>query len=321
MSTSSFIAKLDDINIIQISGEQRHEYLHGQLTVSTTNFDNGRARLAAHCDFKGKMFSIAWLSHYQDSFLMASNHEAAKESLTQLKKYGVFSKVEIKFNEEFVCLGLSGSSANIASLTTLFPNLNQQHCSVMSNEFGQVICFNDSNLRYLCYLTSHGMKLLQDNTSLQHFACAQAWHMLEVEAGIANIQGPTIGQFVPQMLNLHHLNAIDFDKGCYMGQEVVARTKYLGKNKRAAFLLHLQNTSNQLPQAKVGDTIETKIGENWRRNGIILRLSTQISEDNTLANVALLAVMSIDTAIGTVARLKDSDSLFVVKQLPYGVDQ
>lgn len=311
MANESFMALLDDLSIVVIAGDQRHEYLHGQITVDTKHFDADKAKIAAHCDFKGKMFSAMVVSEFEDRFMLCMHNESALESLAQLNKYGVFSKVDIALNEELHIVGITGNS-NISVLKALFPDLQSLHMRVTSNEFGQTVCFNDTSLRYLCYLTEKGKQRLIDISDIKEFASKQLWNMLEIEAGIGNIQKTTIGQFVPQMLNFQSINAIEFDKGCYMGQEVVARTKFLGKNKRAAFLLQASESSQA--NAVAGQNVEVQIGDSWRRGGLVVRAAL----DDT-KQLKMLAVLPNDTTIGSLVRLKDTNIELRVMQMPYEI--
>ena len=317
MATHSFMATLDDLNIVKVSGEQRFDYLNGQLTVSTKRFDGASARLTAHCDFKGKMFAAIIISQCNDAFLLSMHKDSAIISQEQLKKYGVFSKVDIQINEELHCIGIAGDE-NIKHLRVLFPALSSTHMSTTNSEFGQAICFNDASLRYLCYLSDKGKQRLLDISDADAFVPCDSWNMLEIEAGIANIQTATMSQFVPQMLNFQSIHAIDFDKGCYMGQEVVARTKFLGKNKRATFLL--SGTLESERSINAGDNIELQIGESWRRSGVIVRAVSRpnaVDESGNSKTVKLLAVMPNDTDPNAVVRLKDSDVRLSVTPLPY----
>lgn len=310
---TSFITRLPNLSIIELTGEQRHEYLHGQLTVATTNFDKNHAKRAAHCDFKGKMFSALTVTDYMDRFLLLADTSAAQESFAQLKKYGVFSKVDIKLNENLKVFAGFGPQA-LETFKVLFKCINDSNMNVCSNEFGQVITFNDTSLRYIAYLTESGEARLQDIVDLPIGDDISLWEALEIEAGIANIQQATISEFVPQMLNLQAIHAIDFDKGCYMGQEVIARTKFLGRNKRATFVLE-----GQLPQGHcedslaVGNNVEIQLGDNWRRGGVINRVSVVEGE------ILLLAVMANDTEASSVVRLKDTGIALTVKSLPYSL--
>ncbi len=319
LNPSNFITPLKSLSIIRIEGEQSSDYLHGQLTVDTKNFDENKARLTAHCDFKGKMFSVSFLSKFKNNYFLTAHKDSASESLQQLKKYGVFSKVEIKLCDRMKIFGVYGDDAS-KDLKTLFPDAVDEHLSSVQNSFGQVISFNDSSKRYLFIATEDGEQQLREVTG-DLTNSEQIWEKLEIEAGLSNIQSPTISQYVPQMLNLQYLNAIDFDKGCYMGQEVVARTKFLGKNKRATFIFQGEtSTPNTLAkEPSVGDSIEVKIDESWRRGGTILRVVKLENDQST--EFKGLAVMANDTAVGSVLRLKGSQQELSIQPLPYSIEQ
>ncbi|MBT1452325.1 tRNA-modifying protein YgfZ [Glaciecola sp. XM2] len=310
---ASFLVNLASRHLVSISGEQRDEYLHGQLTVNTKQFDAKKARITAHCDFKGKMWSVSILSAFAQSYHMLMPQASAKETLTQLKKYGVFSKVAIEdTTAQWRILGGSGEAVN-ASLQTLFPDLTNEHLGVTSNTFGQVITFDDTTVRYLVTLNEQGFIRLRDAYADSIGDDETVFELLEIEAGLAFLQDNTVGEFVPQMLNLQALNAIDFDKGCYMGQEVVARTKFLGKNKRATYILS-SDKSLPLDTIAPGATLEKSVGENFRRGGTLL---TGANGEN---GSKVLAVLANDTQVGDVLRLKDSGEQLTVLPLPYSLE-
>ena len=330
MAIYSFITALNNLSVISVSGTQRRDYLHGQLTIATKEFDPTMARFAAHCDFKGKMFTAMLVSEFDDAFLLGVHKDSVAVSEAVLKKYAVFSKVSISISQSYHAVGVAGTD-NIGHLQLLFPNLSGNHMDATHNEYGQVICFNDASLRYLCYLNDKGTKRLLEVSKIEQFSHCDTWDLLEIEAGIANIQTETISQFVPQMLNFQCLGAIDFNKGCYMGQEVVARTKFLGKNKRATFLLSHDHTSLEPIEAsttapiKAGDTLEMQIGENWRRAGTVVRswtshsLSAGAAPSQGPIKVKLLAVLPNDIDTSVVIRLQNSNIRLAIEALPYEV--
>jgi folate-binding protein YgfZ len=313
-----FLSELPNSKVITLSGEQRDEYLHGQITIDTKHFDNSHARLAAHCDFKGKMWSNFVLTQCGESYHLVMPESASTESLAQLKKYGVFSKVEIDtLNEDYYVLGGTGEQLK-QDLQSIFGDINEQHLSHCKNKFGEVITFNDTSLRYLVVLHKDGfskLRTLAKNYLQKHSA---AWNMLEIEAGLGFVENDTIGEFVPQMLNLQMLDGIDFNKGCYMGQEVVARTKFLGKNKRALYILQASPSQgdddvnhSQSTAIVPGDILEKSVGENWRRGGTVIKSA------NVAGITKILAVLANDTEVDDVLRLKSNGKTFSVMPLPY----
>jgi folate-binding protein YgfZ len=310
---SSFLVHLPDRRLISMRGEQRAEYLHGQITVNTKHFDPTRARHAAHCDFKGKMWAVFLLTQYKDAFHMIMPKHSAQESLQQLQKYGVFSKVVIQDeSQDWQILGGAGKIVKTA-LHELFPDISDTHLSTCANAFGQVVSYNDTSVRYLISLKQEGYGRLRElyDADIGEDSAPFIWQ--EIEAGIGYVEQGTIGEFVPQMFNLQALNAIDFDKGCYMGQEVIARTKFLGKNKRALYIL---SSDQAIPPDNMhpGTLLEKSIGENWRRGGIIIQ-GCMLNQ-----RTKILAVLANDTLVGDVLRLKNTEQRLEVLPLPYPLD-
>lgn len=305
------MCELPSVTTISVSGEQRHEYLHGQITVNTQSFDACKARIAAHCDFKGKMFSAMTVCEHKDELWLNMESGAAQESVAQLNKYGVFAKVDIQNRDDLHSFGVYGND-NIAKLSNIFGNLSTDHLAVSACDKGVAICFVHEEPRYLCILNEAGSSAF--SKTFTDFSSQDLWQRLEILSGLANVQKETLGQFVPQMLNFQSIDAIDFDKGCYMGQEVVARTKFLGRNKRACFIATGEIKDDVNLNIGCGEDIEIQIGDNWRRSGIVNR-ATIINN-----KIYALLVCSNDTAPGTVLRLKQSQIPLTVGSLPYSIE-
>ncbi|MGQ8365085.1 tRNA-modifying protein YgfZ [Glaciecola sp. 1036] len=301
-----FIAELTSLRAIRVSGEESAKYLHGQLTVNTEQWEPRQSRLTAHCDFKGKMWQQSYLQKFQNDFLMIGHHQGADASIEQLKKYGVFAKVDITIAEDLFLVGASGEQAE-KTLRNLFSKLPTKHLETVEESVGSITLIDISQARYLCVFTHQGKQVIDDAMSTA-YAPEAYFDYLEISDCIGNVQQATCNEYVPQMFNLQLLNGIDFNKGCYMGQEVVARTKFLGKNKRALFLLEADQVLENL---NAGDTLEKQIGDNWRRSGTLIRSAV---DDST---TRVLAVLPNDTEYSDVLRLKDSEVTFTVLPHPY----
>ena len=141
---------------------------------------------------------------------------------------------------------------------------------------------------------------------------SQQWLALEIEAGIPVIEPVNSAQFIPQATNLQALGGISFKKGCYTGQEMVARAKFRGANKRA--LWFLAGKASRLPEA--GEDLELKMGDNWRRTGTVLAAS-QLDDGRVLVQV----VMNNDLEANSVLRVRDDNgSELVIERLPYSLE-
>ncbi|WP_293751695.1 tRNA-modifying protein YgfZ [uncultured Paraglaciecola sp.] len=296
--------RLKDIGVIQLTGEERTKYLQGQVTTDINKLTDKNSLLACHCDFKGKIWSLFYTIVWKDAILLITHNSVLEKSLAELNKYGVFAKVEItNQSDEWQITGGSGELFKTA-INEIFGELPTGAGNVISNDYGLVISFEHPEQRYL---------VLQPNDANKQLSCdvapnSEQWEIADIRAGIGDIRDTSINEYVPQMLNLQALNAIDFEKGCYMGQEVVARTKYLGRNKRAGFILKTESENHNLS----GEQLEYQIGENWRPGGKILRSGSDSGQ------TWVFAVLANDTEVGSSFRVKSSpNTIFVTQAHPY----
>ena len=293
--------------MIQLSGLEKEKYLQGQITADVSVLTANKALLACHCDFKGKTWSVSYLFSWQDQLLMLLHRSVLEKSLSELKKYGVFAKVTIVESSDDWLISAGLGKALEAEIISIFGHLPEHNQEIVQNDNGLVMALQGNVMRYLILQPQNAaVKITVEQTS----AGENNWEVEDIKAGIADVRLATCNEFVPQMMNLEQLDAISFTKGCYMGQEVVARTKYLGKNKRAAFRLYAEGVH---PTA-AGDNLEIQLGENWRPAGKILRSATLKGQS------WLLAVLAHDTEVGAVMRLKESpESVFTVLPQPYAL--
>ena len=309
-SPGTLICQLASLGIISIIGEDATSYLQGKVTNDVDQLNSTHAQLGCHCDFKGKTWNIFYALGGQQHIDLICHQQSLTDSLAELKKYGVFSKVDFSdSSSNYEILGLMGKEAETA-LLELVGSLPDNHLHVSKNQDLYVMRIDLPSPRYLVVANKQVAQVLLSALK-QYEQPEDLWNSLDIVAGIANIQTATSAEFVPQMMNMHALGAISFEKGCYMGQEVVARTKYLGKNKRSAFVLVSPDTSS----IEAGDTLEVKAGDNWRRSGTVLRSAIQDGK------TWVLAVLPKDTELDAALRAKTNPNQeFALEPLPYDVE-
>lgn len=301
-----YLTQLNDLAVLQIHGEEATKYLQGQVTNDVNKLTQHNAQTGCHCDLKGKCWNIFTALNNGDSFFLIGDQGGMQTSLAELKKYAVFSKVEISdVSQQWQVLGGFGQQL-VDALHNTLPTLPNKHMQVVWQDDLAVVFLSAPQPRYLILTTAQQA----DNLAPQRDPTA-LWNSLDILAGMANIQAATSNEFVPQMLNMQAVNAISFNKGCYVGQEVVARTKYLGKNKRAAFILTADG-SNTLA---AGDLLEKQLGDNWRRGGTVIRASEYRGSSQ------ILAILANDTEVGDILRSKvNPEQVFTVQPLPYSLE-
>jgi folate-binding protein YgfZ len=314
-SQEQLFVRLDNLGCIELSGLQAQEYLQGQVTINTSKMSPNAARIGAHCDFKGKTWAVFIAALLDGNYKLIMHSSVIDKSLSVLKKYGVFSKVDISpIDAEMAFFGIRGSTAS-ALIKKSFPGLKQDHLSVVENEFGFAICINITSPRYILALNAEGQRSFEQQAISDEDAARSKWEALDILDALPTVTAQTTNEFVPQMMNLQAIAGIDFDKGCYMGQETIARTKFLGRNKRATFILIGEPVSSSIA-LEPSMSLEKQAGENWRSGGTVLR---SVTVDNCSM---LLAVLANDTQIGDVLRLKAfPEQKFEVQALPYTLDE
>lgn len=302
---------LDEWALVTMTGPDTVKYLQGQLTADVPALAANQHVLCGHCDAKGKMWSALRLFHYGEGLAYLERRSLRDAQLTELKKYAVFSKTTLTADDSVVLLGAAGQNIR-HSLAALFDSLPDADNPVVQQDGATLLHIAQPAERFVLVLNQARAQSLQDallpalptNDSRQ-------WLALDIEAGLPVIDSANSAQFIPQATNLQALQGISFTKGCYSGQEMVARAKYRGANKRA--LYWLAGTAANAPA--IGDELELQLGENWRRTGTVLA-SCQL-QDGTLW---VQAVLNNDLDEQSLLRVRDdSNSRLNIQALPYSL--
>lgn len=306
---NTFLMSLDNCSAISLKGEEQTSYLQGQVTCDVNNSNDNNLLIGAHCNAKGKVFSVFRLINRNSAHLLIQPKASMSHSITELKKFGVFAKVDITPTDELSIFSLVGEQAT----TILQENFNQIPDSltpVVQSNTTTLVYIAGKQARYLLIDESSIVEKIIIGFNLPIYN-ASLWNLLEIDEGFPLLSNESSGEYVPQMLNLQAINGICFTKGCYLGQETVARMQYLGKNKRALYSLTTQLT--QL--LKSDDKIEMQLGENWRKAGDIL---TTYQADN--GHCYLQAVLNSDLDDSTMLRIKSQpESRLTIQTLPYSL--
>jgi hypothetical protein len=297
----AFIAPLPAFEIISVSGSDNRKYLQSQTTCDIDLLTEDGFLRGAHCDAKGKTWSIFHLFEQNNELLVIAFRDELNASVNQWRKFGVFSKVSFAAgHDNYAVLGIGGDGAEKV-VTQLGFNLPDGNGRLSRHKGGSLLQLAEQH--YMLVLPKNdAIALLDSNYPL---AAPTLWLKQHIMHGLCYLEQPLVGEFVPQMLNLQAVDAISFTKGCYLGQETVARMKYLGRNKRAAWILHAD--TDEAPAA--GCDIEQQFNDNWRRVGQV------INAVNINNQLWLIGVLPNDITPADSLRLK-SDSAPALQLLP-----
>jgi tRNA-modifying protein YgfZ len=290
---------LTRLAVIRLTGADRVKYLQSQVTCDVSALQPGQQSLGAHCDAKGKMWDEFRLLVLDEALLLLTDRSLLERSLPELKKYGVFSKVTIEdASAEYALTGIAGAGSD-AWIEGQFPRLD-----------GTGLLPDGMAVRI-----APDRWLLVSHTPLDAHLPQQAqinWWGLEILAGLPHMRAVHQGEYIPQMLNLQALDGICFSKGCYMGQETVARAKYRGANNRGLFVL----CGSAQHAVQIGESLEWQLGPNWKRSGQVLDCWQQDEQ------VLISAVLPLDTESNASFRFKgQTESQLQLLALPYSLGE
>lgn len=237
-----FVAILTDQGLIAVTGEDGPRFLHSQLTNDVEHLGQDEARLAAYCTPKGRMQASFLMWRGADAVYLQLPSELRPALQKRLSMFVMRAKAKLEdataapANE--VVLGLGGRQAQ-AALAALFGALPAAPYAKSEHALGTLIRLADAfgAPRYE-WLTSAdtALEVLPGLTATLALGGNDAWQLSAIHAGIPLVTASTQEQFVPQMVNFELLGGVNFKKGCYPGQEIVARSQYLGKLKRRTAL-------------------------------------------------------------------------------------
>ncbi|OON63076.1 folate-binding protein YgfZ [Massilia sp. KIM] len=251
-----FVAPVTDLGLIAVSGEDAASFLHNQLTNDVEHLGQDEARLAGYCTPKGRLQASFLIWRDPDAIYLQLPRAIQPPLQKRLSMFVLRSKAKLRdasAESPFEAVIGIGGARGEAALRRHVDTLPGAPMGKTSGDFGTVIRLHDGfeAPRYLWFTTAQaGAAALDTLKTDLALGGNQAWRLAAIHAGEPQVTAATQEQFVPQMVNLELLGGINFKKGCYPGQEIVARTKYLGKIKRRTALASIQDGA-----ARAGDEV------------------------------------------------------------------
>ena len=321
---SNILCDLNHLGLLEINGADAVAFLQGQVTNDVTLLSGTNAHLSAYCNPKGRMLALFLaFSHHNnqlgDHLHLQFNRALLEPIMKRLKMYVMRSKVDIKdASEDIIKIGINGPQAasiltsSLAKITGITTNITK----VISQDYALVTLKNmtilklpsiSNHTRFQIFTDTETAPIIWDALKANCQRVGKpCWDWLEIQAGIPDIEPATQEQFVPQMLNLDLLNGINFKKGCYTGQEIVARTHYLGSVKRRTYLTSLDTILAPKAGDKVLDAAQNEVGQ-------IVRVTPNLS-----SGYDALIEMRIDAQ--QKGQVFWNNVLINTKTLPYTID-
>jgi len=308
-----FVADLPDLAVLRVGGKDAVDFLGGQLTSDVRALLPGESQLAAWCTPKGRVIVVCRVLCLVDQHLLVLPDDLAQDTLTRLKRYVLRSRVELSEERaRWIIIGCAGPGVG-AVLRERLGALPERAGGLIEVAGVVVVALAGYGPRYLVLGGAEPIRALRE-AAAPALGSAPAWRALEILSGVPVIHRVTSETYLPQMLNLEALGGLSFQKGCYPGQEVIARLKYRGEIKRRMFLAGAQlddTKSNGVPTA--GQPVFQRLRDGPHKAGEVL------AAEHHRDGVALLVVIDIAASESSLYLGDPSGPVLSLMPLPYAV--
>ncbi len=311
--TGDLFCDLSHFGIIAAYGEDAAEFLQAQFTNDINQVDEAHSQLSALCTPKGRMLCNFRIFRREQTYYLVLPYELLEAVLSRLRMFVLRSKVTLEdASDALMGIGASGNKMieHLGDITGDLPD--NVDVSIEYKDY-TIVRVAGVVPRYEIYGLLEAMKKLWQALDVHATPVgANVWELLNIQAGIPVITASTIDAYVPQMANMHLINGVSFTKGCYPGQEIVARMHYLGKLKRRMYRIAFD--AHDIPET--GTSLVTETSTESQDIGTIL--STQENPDG---NFEALAVIQVNDAENSQLKLGDTKGPEItVLDLPYSFD-
>jgi tRNA-modifying protein YgfZ len=300
ITETELASPLANFALLAVSGNDRHAFLHGQFINDLNLIEKPGAQLSAWCNPKGQVITNFIIINTGISYLLLFKQDLKEFVQKRLSMFVMHSDVTIEdITESSPLVGI----VNKKYLASLGDNIPTKTGEVHAVDGLIIICHPDNSGRYLITGSIEALtkKIPELNKTL---SSSSSWELLDVLAGLTWITSVTQEQFLPQMLNLDVLNGLSYQKGCYPGQEVIARLHYRGEVKKRVQLIKSESELN----------IEDNIYQQESKNKVGAIIN---SENQPNANNYGLAVIELDMAN---EKLISNDKEITILELPYEIN-
>jgi folate-binding protein YgfZ len=305
------LTDLSHLGLIAVGGPEAADFLQGQVSNDVRELSDTHTQLSSHCSPKGRMLANFRLLRFEESLFLVLPRRQMGPLLKRLRMFVLRAKVSIDdASDALVCFGIIGGCADDA-LAAHFGALPQADNDMTRAGDAALIRIAGALPRYLYIGPAETAKALWQDAAAQGAVETHAdlWTLQDIRAGIPTVLPETADAFVPQMTNMQLIDGVSFHKGCYTGQEVVARMQYLGKLKRRMYIAEAETDTAPRP----GDALSAPGSSSEQGPGRVVD-----ARASAPGRWELLVVAEIPAAEGGELRLGDDGPLLKVRAPAYG---
>lgn len=308
-ASGTIICDLSHFGVMRFAGEDAQTFLQGQLSNDVKHATASLGQYTSYCTPKGRMLANMLLWRDDEGFNLQLPVEVLAGVLKRLAMYILRAKVQARDDSDAsVRVGLNGTAAE--QLLGQLGEIPGALLGVAQFPGGRIIRLGQERFE-LMLEPGQGIEIWQRLAEGAKPVGAQCWQWLEIRAGVPTVLAKTQEAFVPQMVNFELIGGVNFKKGCYPGQEIVARTHYLGKLKRRMYQAHVDTLEAPAP----GDSVYSSELTDQASGEVV------VSAPSPSGGFDLLAVVQISSAAGGDVHLLRADGpKLEFLPLPYTFD-
>lgn len=301
---------LSHLGLLAVRGEDAFGFLQGQLSNDLRELSESHVQWSSHCSQKGRMLANFLVMRVGDTFYLQLPAERVPDLIKRLRMFVLRSRVSIEdASDELVRIAIAGDCAAGAVSACGLPVPESENGLAVADEIA-VIRLPGATPRIAIIGPPEPLRAHWDALRAQATPeNTDAWTLLDIRAGIPSVYNATADTFVPQMANMQLIDGVSFHKGCYTGQEIVARMQYLGKLKRRMYIGEVESETPPQP----GDTLFSPDSSSQQGSGTVVAASPVDT-----GRYALLAVVEIQAAEAGEVRLSEGGPLLRLEAPPYG---
>ena len=234
-ANATVLAVLSDHTLLRVHGADAQSFLNSQLSNDTRRVDTAHSQLAAWCNAKGRIITLVRAFKRGDDYYLLLPADLRETVRERLRRFVLRAKVVIENDADLVILGVSGPQAG-SLLHAALSHVPAATDDCLTQNGVTLLRLPGVHPRHILIAPVAAARTLWERLAPPAVpAGPRAWTWLDIAAGVPRIDAATSEQFVPQMVNLELLGGVDFKKGCYPGQEIVARMHYLGRLKQRMY--------------------------------------------------------------------------------------
>jgi folate-binding protein YgfZ len=305
---------LEYLGVIAVHGQDAGTFLQSQFTNDTTTVSEQSSQLNAYCTPKGRILGLMRIFRRGDTWYLRLPADTLEAVIQRLRMFVMRADVTFEdVSENFLRIGVCGETAS-EELAAAAAEVPAEADQVTHKGNLSIVRVPGTQPRFEVYASSlDAARTLWDTLNVNGAPVGEsAWRLLEIQAGLPSIFAATAELFVPQMTNLQVIKGVSFKKGCYPGQEIVARMQYLGTLKRRMYLGHIATDEIASP----GDSLFPATNNEQPVGRIV---DAQPHPDGGQSALAVLQIASADT--NDVYLAAADGPAFTLQPLPYSFEE